>query len=221
MPEMTILHRFLRLLKFGVIAIALLFAASLVWGRFLPLPSTLILAQSLGGKSISWHWVPFERISPHLARAVIASEDQRFCAHWGVDFIELRAVLSHPAGPGRGASTLSMQTAKNLWLWPGRSYIRKALEIPLALIADTLWGKRRMIEVYLNIAEWGDGVFGAEAAAQHYFGKSAAALTAVEAARLAASLPNPVLRDASAPSPASRRVAGRAAGIDHEVGCLN
>lgn len=215
-----ILHRVLRLMTRLLLALALVFAASLVWGRFFPLPSTLIIAQGLSGKQIHWSWVPLSRISSHLPRAVIASEDQRFCAHWGVDFVELRAVLADPSGPGRGASTLSMQVAKNLWLWPGRSYARKALELPLALIADTLWGKHRMIEVYLNIAEWGDGIFGAEAAAQHYFGKSAATLTPAEAARLAASLPNPVLRDASAPSAASRRVAGRAAGLDDEAGCI-
>ena len=114
-----------------------------------------------------------------LVRAVIAAEDQRFCSHRGVDWIELNSVLEDEDGPSRGASTLTMQTAKNVFLWPGRSYLRKALEIPLALAIDLAWPKQRVIEVYLNVAEWGEGLFGAEAAAQRYFSKPAARLTSV------------------------------------------
>ncbi|MDX3809829.1 MAG: transglycosylase domain-containing protein, partial [Bosea sp. (in: a-proteobacteria)] len=129
--------------------------------------------------------------------------------HRGVDWVELNAVLEDEDGPSRGASTLTMQTAKNVFLWPGRSYIRKGLEIPLAMTIDLAWGKQRVIEVYLNVAEWGHGVFGAEAAAQRYFRKPASRLTAAEAARLAGALPNPILRNPAKPSRALQSAAGR------------
>lgn len=179
-------------------------AAFLVLGillyRLLPAPSTLMLARWLTLQPVERQWMPLNQISPSLIRAVIAAEDQRFCSHWGVDWIELNAVLDDEDGPSRGASTLTMQTAKNLFLWPDRSYLRKALEIPLALTLDVVWPKRRIMEVYLNVAEWGDGLFGAEAAAQRYFGKPAARLTAAEAARLAGALPNPLLRNPARPT---------------------
>ncbi len=134
--------------------------------------------------------------------------------------MELQNVLDDEGGPGRGASTITMQVAKNVYLWPGRSYIRKGLELPLALVIDLAWGKRRVMEVYLNVAEWGEGIFGAEAAAQHYFSKSARALNAAEAARLASVLPNPILRDAGRASTASRRVLGRMGGVDGLTECV-
>jgi len=136
--------------------------------------------------------------------AVIAAEDQRFCQHHGVDFGALREVLADEDGPSRGGSTISMQTVKNVFLWHGRSYVRKALEMPLALGADLIWSKRRVMEVYLNVAEFGDGLFGAEAAARHYFGRPAAQLSRAQAAALAASLPNPRLRNPDAPSSRAR-----------------
>ncbi len=117
---------------------------------------------------VTRHWQPLDDIAPTLVRAVIASEDQRFCQHSGVDFGALAEVLDDPDGPSRGASTINMQLVKNVYLWPGRSYIRKGLEIPLALVVDLAWGKRRVMEVYLNVAEWGDGLFGIEAAARHH-----------------------------------------------------
>jgi monofunctional biosynthetic peptidoglycan transglycosylase len=160
-------------------------------------------------KPVEREWVPLAQISPHLIRAVIASEDQRFCSHRGVDWVELNKVLANDDGPARGASTLTMQTAKNVFLWPGRSYLRKGLEIPLAMAIDLAWGKRRVIEVYLNLAEWGEGLFGAEAAAQRYFRKSAARLSPAEAARLAGALPNPRLRDPARPNRALQAAAGR------------
>jgi monofunctional biosynthetic peptidoglycan transglycosylase len=196
------------------------FALSLVLGAFLPVPSTLMLGRWLTGTGVERVWQPLERFSPALRRAVIAAEDQRYCSHWGVDFAALRDVLNDEGGPSRGASTLSMQVAKNLYLWPGRSYVRKALEIPLALVLDRVWGKRRVLEVYLNIAEWGEGVFGAEAAARHYFGTSAANLDAVAAARMVSALPNPFLRDAAERSASSRRLRERMEGIEPLVRCV-
>lgn len=187
----------------------LAFAVAVVLYRFVPVPSTLMLGRWLTLRPVEREWVPLEQISPNLIRAVIASEDQRFCSHRGVDWIELNAVMDDEDGPSRGASTLTMQTAKNVFLWPGRSYIRKGLEIPIAMAIDLAWGKPRVIEVYLNVAEWGDGLFGAEAAAQRYFRKSAARLTPAEAARLAGALPNPILRNPDKPSRGLQSATGR------------
>jgi len=149
--------------------------------------------------------VPMERISPWLRRAVLAAEDDRFYSHYGFDFREIaRALEAHEQGkPLRGASTISQQTAKNLFLWDGRSYLRKGLEAYLTLVLETLLPKDRILEIYLNLAEWGDGVFGAEMAAQVSFGKAAALLAREEAARLAAILPNP--RGWSVNNPSARR----------------
>jgi monofunctional glycosyltransferase len=204
----------------GIAGLVLILAVTLLLGRFLPVPSTLMLGRWLIGKQVERQWQPLERISPHLVRAVISSEDQRFCLHRGVDFAALREVLDDEDGPSRGASTIPMQVAKNVYLWPGRSYLRKALEIPLALTLDLAWGKPRVMEIYLNIAEWGDGLFGAEIAAQHYFGKSARDLSAAEAARLAAALPNPLLRSASKASPQARRILSRMGEAGALTGCL-
>jgi monofunctional biosynthetic peptidoglycan transglycosylase len=137
--------------------------------------------------------VPVERISPWLRRAVVAAEDDRFYHHYGFDFREIaRALEAHEQGkPLRGASTISQQTAKNLFLWDGRSYLRKGLEAYLTVVLETLLPKDRILEIYLNLAEWGDGVFGAEMAAQVSYGKAAALLSREEAARMAAILPNP------------------------------
>lgn len=189
--------------------LVLALAAALVLYRFLPVPSTLMLGRWLTLQTVERDWVPLQQISPNLVRAVIASEDQRFCNHRGVDWVELNAVMEDEDGPRRGASTLTMQTAKNVFLWPGRSYLRKGLEIPIAMAIDLVWGKQRVIEVYLNVAEWGEGLFGAEAAAQRYFRKSAARLTPAEAARLAGALPNPLLRNPGKPSRALQSAAGR------------
>ncbi|MGH6819614.1 MAG: monofunctional biosynthetic peptidoglycan transglycosylase [Methylocella sp.] len=194
------------------LALALGFAALILVYRFLPPISTLMLARLLQGETVERHFVPLERISGFLRAAVIVSEDARFCAHNGVDWSALREVLDRAGadGPRRGASTIPMQTAKNLFLWPSRSYVRKAIEIPLALLIDLEWPKRRILEVYLNLAEWGKGVFGAEAAARHYFHKSADRLDARESALLATTLPNPGHRNAARPS---RRHAGLATRI--------
>lgn len=165
--------------------------------RFIPPVSTLMLGRALTFQSFYRDYTPLSGISRNLQRAVIGAEDGRFCEHKGVDWIALNTVIENAGkrGPKRGASTISMQVAKNLFLWPSRSYTRKALEIPIAMYLDFIWPKSRMMEVYLNIAEWGDGIFGAEAAARTYFGKSAVSLTPAEAALMAAALPNPTRRN--------------------------
>lgn len=172
--------------------------------------STLMLYRWLTGQPVDRRWVPLSAISPRLVASVILSEDGQFCRHHGVDFSALREVILKGEGePSRGASTITMQVVKNLFLWPGRSYIRKGLEIPLALVLDALWGKKRVLQAYLNVAEWGDGIFGAEAAAERDFGKGAPALTAREAALLATALPNPFLRSVTHPTRQHRRLAQR------------
>ena len=162
--------------------------------RFVPSPGSILMMQrSLSGVDISRNWTRLEDISPHLVRAVIAAEDSKFCAHSGIDFAAIQTALKDRAdGKGlRGASTITQQTAKNAFFWNGGGLVRKAGEAWFALVIDTGWGKRRVIEHYLNLAEWGDGLFGAEAAAQARFGKAANELTAREAALLAAVLPSP------------------------------
>jgi monofunctional biosynthetic peptidoglycan transglycosylase len=177
--------------------------------RFMDPPaSTLMVYEALLGAGARQSWVPLERVSPHLVRAVLVSEDGRFCSHRGIDVAAMRVAIERATdGIPRGASTISMQVTKNLFLWQSKSYLRKLVELPLTLIMELLWPKSRILEVYLNVAEWGPGIFGAEAAAQHHFNKSAAALSEREAAQLAASLPNPLVRDAGDPGPRVRRKA--------------
>ena len=165
--------------------------------------SAFMLGQVLGGGGVEHEWRDLSRISPALVQHVIASEDAHFCWHRGVDWGALdRAADAYAEGRlTGGASTISMQTAKNLFLWSKPASLRKPFELPLALYLDFVLGKRRVMEIYLNIVEWGPGVYGAEAAARHHFGKSAASLTQQEAAQLAAALPDPVRRDAGRPSP--------------------
>jgi monofunctional glycosyltransferase len=172
--------------------------------------STLMLARTIEGKSYQRVYTPLRSIAPTALAAVIASEDAGFCDNDGVDWGALREVLSGAGehGPSRGASTLTMQTAKNLFLWPSRSTVRKGIEIGMALVLGEVWSKARTLEIYLNIAEWGDGLFGIEAAAERYFHKSAGQLNPHEAALLATALPNPFLRNPARPSPLQRRLAG-------------
>jgi monofunctional biosynthetic peptidoglycan transglycosylase len=218
---MKLISGFLRIgLRLALGAVAVL-AISLVLGRFLPVPSTLMIGRWLVQSPVSRQWQPLEAIAPTLPRAVVASEDQRFCEHWGVDFGALAEVLDDPDGPSRGASTVTMQVVKNVYLWPGRSYIRKGLEIPFAFLVDLAWGKARVMEVYLNIAEWGDGIFGAEAAARYYFNKPAARLSPAEAARLVSILPDPRRRDPRRDSASARRVAGRSLTIGDLADCVS
>ena len=148
-------------------------------------------------------WMAIEDIAPVMARSAVAAEDANFCLHWGFDMKAIRAALDQ--GGARGASTISQQVVKNVYLWHGRSWFRKALEALITPVNEAIWSKRRVLEVYLNVAEFDEGVFGVEAAAQHYFGVSADKLNATQAARLAAVLPNPKNRSASRPTAALQK----------------
>jgi monofunctional biosynthetic peptidoglycan transglycosylase len=198
---MRALWKALRFLLYLGVALLVILAGLIMLWRTLPPVSTLMLARWVTFRGVDRVYVPLSRMSPRLIAAVVASEDAQFCRHHGVDWGALNEVISESDedGPSRGASTITMQTAKNLFLWPQRSAIRKALEIPLALIIDRVWSKKRVLEVYLNIAEWGRGLFGAEAAARRYFHKSASDLNQRESSLLATALPNPILRDPSRP----------------------
>lgn len=195
-----------------VLLLLLLGSSGLVLQRFLPVPATFLMTSRLiEGEGWDYRWRPLDQISPRLVQAVIAAEDSNFCAHRGFDMAAIRKALeaNERGGRIRGGSTISQQTAKNAFLWPGRDWIRKGLEAGYTVAIETVWGKRRIMEVYLNIAEWAPGVYGAEAAAQHWFGKSAADLSAREAARLAAILPSPRRYNAASPGPHVRRRASR------------
>jgi monofunctional glycosyltransferase len=186
--------------------------------------STLMLGRWATGQRVERTVVSLERMGPYLPMMVVVAEDGRFCSHSGLDLHEIKEALEDAGDGGelRGASTITQQTVKNLFLWPGRSYLRKALEVPLAMWFDLILPKRRIMEIYLNIAEWGpNGVFGAQAAARRAFNKPAATLTPREAALLAAALPNPIARDPRRPGPGLNRLAGlyqgraaKAAGTD-------
>ncbi|EPJ77278.1 MULTISPECIES: monofunctional biosynthetic peptidoglycan transglycosylase [Pseudomonas] len=185
--------------------------------RFVPPPGTALMVER---KVESWFdgqpidlqrdWEPWEKISNNLKIAVIAGEDQKFAEHWGFDVGAIQAAISHNelGGSIRGASTLSQQVSKNLFLWSGRSYLRKGLEAWFTLLIEMLWSKERILEVYLNSVEWDEGVFGAQAAAKHHFGVNASALSTQQASYLAAVLPNPRKWSASRPSSYVLRRAG-------------
>jgi monofunctional biosynthetic peptidoglycan transglycosylase len=180
--------------------------------RFVPPPLTYLMVQrAFEGRGFSRDWVPLEEINPRLVRAVIAAEDARFCEHRGFDVEAIRKALeNNRRQPGRirGGSTISQQTAKNVFLWPQRNWLRKGLEAYFTVLIEFGWGKRRIMEVYLNSIEWGPGVYGAQAAARKYFGVSAKDLTANQAARMAAVLPNPLEWRADRPGPYVRRRSG-------------
>jgi monofunctional biosynthetic peptidoglycan transglycosylase len=195
--------------------------------RVLTPVSTLMLAHWLTGRNVVRTYMPIGRLAPILPRSVLVAEDDRFCSHHGIDWQEIHAAIEEAddISEARGGSTITQQTAKNLFLWPGRSFVRKALEFPLALWIDLVLPKRRIMEIYLNIAQWGpNGEFGAEAGARSAFGKSAADLDRREAALLAAILPNPVRRSARRPGPSVRRLAGiyeaRARNASTLAGCI-
>jgi monofunctional biosynthetic peptidoglycan transglycosylase len=187
-------RRLLRWVLYALLIGLLLPVPFVIVYRFVPPPiTTLQVIRWIGGAALDKHWEPLDRISAALPRAVIASEDEKFCTHHGFDWVAMNnAYRAWRAGrEPKGASTITMQVAKNLFLWPGRSVIRKAFEAYLTVLLEFFWDKHRIMEVYLNVIEWGDGIYGADAAAHHYFNKPAAALTAQEAALLAAVLPNP------------------------------
>ncbi|WP_244616288.1 monofunctional biosynthetic peptidoglycan transglycosylase [Rhizobium sp. RU20A] len=188
--------------------------------------STLMAADLALFRGYDRQWVDFDDIAPVLVQSVMMSEDGQYCFHNGVDWVQMRGVVDDAleGAQTRGASTIPMQTAKNLFLWNGRSFIRKGLELPLALAADFVWSKRRLMEIYLNIAEWGPGIYGIEAAARYHFNVPAAKLSRRQAALLAVSLPNPIDRVASKPGRGLQRLARvierRAAGSGDYVRCL-
>jgi monofunctional biosynthetic peptidoglycan transglycosylase len=209
----------MRLLRLGLLALLLGPPLLILLFRFVPPPVTpLMLIRLAEGHGMERQWVPYEAIAPALAHAVIAAEDNLFCEQTlGFDFAALRGQFEawREGERPRGASTITMQTAKNLLLWPGRDPVRKLAEAWLTPQIALLWPRRRVLEVYLNIVEFGPGIYGAEAAARAFFGKPASALSAREAALLAAVLPRPLHWSAAAPSPALHR---RAAIIERRVG---
>jgi monofunctional biosynthetic peptidoglycan transglycosylase len=183
----------------GLAAIAAFYAVLVLLFSFVPPPINLYQmgeAWRLGG--VEKDWVPWEEIAPVMGRSAVAAEDANFCNHWGFDMAAIREAIE--AGSNRGASTISQQVVKNVFLWHGRSWVRKAMEAVLTPVVELVWSKQRVLEVYLNVAEFDDGVFGIQAAAQHHFGVDAKDLTPLQAARLAAVLPDPKGRSASEPT---------------------
>lgn len=188
--------------------------------------STLMMKDLVTLQGYDRRWTPLDQFGQRLVHSVMMSEDGQFCSHRGVDLGEFRVVLNDflSGQPTRGGSTITMQTVKNLYLWHGRSYVRKAIELPYAIYVDLVMSKRRIMEIYLNIAEWGPGIYGAEAAAQHHFGKSTRDLSARQAALLAVTLPSPLTRTPGKPSAQLSRLAAmierRAGQAGGYVGCL-
>lgn len=169
-----------------------------LYGFVNPPVTAYMIAEAFRQGGIERDWVSLDQMSPDVPRAVVAAEDANFCLHWGFDMAAIREAIDE--GGRRGASTLSQQTVKNVFLWQGRSWPRKALEAVMTPVAELIWTKRRMLEIYLNVAEFGKGVFGIEAAAQHYFGVRASELSRARAALLAAALPDPKERNPARPS---------------------
>lgn len=194
-----LLRRVRRWVARGLLGLAAFYAVLILLFSFLPPPINIYQLQEswrLGG--IQKDWVDWEDIAPVMARSVVAAEDANFCLHWGFDMAAIREAVEE--GGNRGASTLSQQVVKNTFLWHGRSYVRKAMEAVLTPAMELVWSKQRILEVYLNTAEFAEGVFGVQAAAQHHFGVDARDLSDLQAARLAAVLPDPKGRSASSPS---------------------
>ena len=211
-PRRSGLARVLRFVVALILVLILLPYVVVPVYRFIDPVSTLMFWRWVTGARVERYVVPLERIAPALPLAVIASEDARYCSHAGIDWQELQVAMedAEDISEMRGGSTITQQVAKNLFLWHGRSVVRKALEAPLALWINLVLPKRRVLEIYLNIAEWGpNGEFGAEAGTRRAFNKPARTLTAGEAALLAAVLPNPRRRSARQPGPGVRRIAGR------------
>jgi monofunctional biosynthetic peptidoglycan transglycosylase len=203
-----------RLVRAGVIVVLALlilpYALTPLYAFVRPV-STQMLWRWVTGAPVQRIYVPISRVSSNVTLAVIIAEDGRFCGHYGIDLVEIRDAISEAddLDDVRGGSTITQQVAKNLFLWQGRSYLRKVIEFPLALWIDLVLSKRRILEIYLNIAEWGPGgQFGVEAGSRYAFGKSAQDLSHYQAALLAAVLPNPLRRSAHRPGPGMRRLAG-------------
>lgn len=203
-PILWVRHWVLRIVLLGVLIALGTVAAHRVFNP----PQTLYMRQETARLGALDHqWVPMESIAPVMARSVVAAEDANFCLHWGFDMGAIRAAIED--GGGRGASTLTQQVVKNVYLWHGRSWLRKALEATITPVVEMFWPKRRILEVYLNVAEFDESVFGVEAAARHYFGIGPEDLSPVQAARLAAILPAPKDRSASQPGAFTRKRAAQ------------
>lgn len=188
----------------GLAAVGAFYAVLVLLFSVVPPPINLYqLGETFRLGGIEKDWVSWEEIAPVMGRSAVAAEDANFCNHWGFDMAAIREAIEE--GSNRGASTISQQVVKNVFLWHGRSWARKAMEAMLTPVVELVWSKQRILEVYLNVAEFGDGVFGVQAAAQHYFGVDAKDLTAVQASRLAAVLPNPKEYDAGKPGPFVRK----------------
>lgn len=183
----------------GVFGFALLW--TLLYAVINPPTTPYMLAESRRLDGLRHEWISIDRIAPVMARSVVAAEDANFCLHWGLDVNAIRDAVDRGRG---GASTISQQVVKNVFLWHGRSWSRKAIEALWTPLTEAVWSKRRIVELYLNVAEFDEGVFGVQAAARHYFGVDAADLSALQAARLAAILPSPKNRSASNPSQFTR-----------------
>ncbi|MGE0152905.1 MAG: monofunctional biosynthetic peptidoglycan transglycosylase [Reyranellaceae bacterium] len=215
-----------RALKWALIAAAAPHVLLLVYAVLPPPITPLMVLRLAQGEGLDKDWVGLGEIQPYLAYAVIAAEDNRFCHHGGVDWEELTEQIErYQAGEEvRGASTITMQTVKNLILWPGRDTLRKGIEIYFAHYLDLIWSKRRIMEVYLNIVEWDNGVYGAEAASRHHFKRQAGDLTPGQAALLAATLPNPREWSAGRPGPyvssRSRIIARRVEQLGSYLDCV-
>ena len=192
-------RRLLRFVLRGIAGVVLFWFVLVLLFTFVnPVMTPYMIAESWRQGGVRRDWVPLEEMTPTLARSVVAAEDANFCLHWGFDMAAIRAALDE--GAGRGASTLSQQVVKNVFLWQGRSWPRKALEAVMTPVVEMVWTKKRIVEVYLNVAETGKGVFGAGAAAQTYFGVSAGELSAGQAALIASALPDPKGRNPARPS---------------------
>ena len=213
MSTRGIVRRMLKWLAAGLLVLTAIPIILTPVYKFLDPPVSALMAWRLfGGAGIDYRWRDYGEISTALPATILMAEDGQFCSHSGVDWGAVQEVLDEieSGGVARGASTITMQVVKNLFLWPSRSYMRKFIEVPLAYYADFVLGKRRVMEIYLNIVEWDSGVYGAEAAARHHFNKAANNLTRRESARLAVVLPNPRERSASRPGRQTRRLARRA-----------
>ncbi len=207
-PVRPFWRRLVRWVARGVLVIAGIFAALVLLFAVVPPPTNVYQMQEgwrLG--SVDRDWVAWDDIAPVMARSVVAAEDANFCLHWGFDMAAIRQALD--TGAGRGASTLTQQVVKNVFLWHGRNWLRKGMEAGLTPVVELVWTKRRILHVYLNVAEFDKGVFGVQAAAQHHFGVDARDLTPQQAARLAAVLPDPKGRDAGKPGSFTRRRAAQ------------
>jgi monofunctional biosynthetic peptidoglycan transglycosylase len=218
-PRRTLGRRLLGALGVLLLLVIMVPTADVIVHRFVPPPATfLALERTFQGQGYQRHWRPLAKISPNLVYAVVAAEDEKFCSHYGFDWDGISRAMRYNATHKtrlRGGSTISQQTAKNVFLWPGRGFVRKGFEAYYTVLIETLWGKRRIMEVYLNMAEWAPGVYGAQAAAQYWFHTDADKLSPSQAARLAAILPRPLKWKAAAPG---RFVRGRSRRIAPEEG---